>query len=69
MVFSSPLVVNIAALSEALVLAKRAGVDPRAVVAAIRGGLAGSKVLEQKAEKMLANEFLRELHDGNLLPI
>ena len=49
--------VNIAALSEALVLAKRAGVDPRAVVAAIRGGLAGSKVLEQKAEKMLADEF------------
>lgn len=49
--------VNIAALSEALVLAKRAGVDPRGVVEAIRGGLAGSKVLEQKAEKMLTGEF------------
>ena len=49
--------VNIAVLGEALVLAKRAGVDPRGVVDAIRGGLAGSKVLEQKAEKMLADEF------------
>lgn len=49
--------VNIAALSEALVLAKQAGVDPRGVVNAIRGGLAGSKVLEQKAEKMLTDEF------------
>ncbi|MDO4899959.1 MAG: 2-hydroxy-3-oxopropionate reductase [Actinomyces sp.] len=49
--------VNIAALSEALVLAHQAGVDPRGVVDAIRGGLAGSKVLEQKAEKMLTDEF------------
>ena len=49
--------VNIAVLGEALVLAKQAGVDPRGVVDAIRGGLAGSKVLEQKAEKMLADEF------------
>ena len=45
--------VNIAVLGEALVLAKQAGVDPAAVVDAIRGGLAGSKVLDQKAEKML----------------
>ena len=49
--------VNIAVLGEALVLTKQAGVDPRGVVDAIRGGLAGSKVLEQKAEKMLADEF------------
>ena len=49
--------VNIAVLGEALVLAKQAGVDPRGVADAIRGGLAGSKVLEQKAEKMLADEF------------
>ena len=39
------------------IAAKQAGVDPRGVVDAIRGGLAGSKVLEQKAEKMLADEF------------
>ena len=33
---------NIAAVSEALVLAQKAGDDPAAVVAAIRGGLAGT---------------------------
>lgn len=49
--------VNIAVLGEAAVLARSAGVDPGAVVDAIRGGLAGSKVMEQKAPKMLAGEF------------
>jgi 2-hydroxy-3-oxopropionate reductase len=48
---------NIAALSEALVLAELAGVDPAAVVAAIRGGLAGSAVLEAKAPKILGRDF------------
>ena len=48
---------NIAAVSEALVLAQKAGVDPAAVVHAIRGGLAGSAVLEAKAPMMLAHEF------------
>jgi 2-hydroxy-3-oxopropionate reductase len=48
---------NIAAVSEALVLAQKAGVDPGAVVHAIRGGLAGSAVLEAKAPMMLAHEF------------
>jgi len=48
---------NIAAVSEALVLAQKAGVDPAAVVAAIRGGLAGSAVLEAKAPMMLAHDF------------
>ena len=37
---------NIAALSEALVLATKAGVDPELVFNAIRGGLAGSTVME-----------------------
>jgi 2-hydroxy-3-oxopropionate reductase len=48
---------NIAAVSEALVLAQKAGVDPAAVVAAIRGGLAGSTVLDAKSPMMLAHDF------------
>jgi 2-hydroxy-3-oxopropionate reductase len=48
---------NIAAVSEALVLAKKAGVSPAAVFAAIRGGLAGSTVLEAKAPMMMDHNF------------
>jgi 2-hydroxy-3-oxopropionate reductase len=48
---------NIAAVSEALVLAQKAGVSPSAVVDAIRGGLAGSAVLDAKAPMMVAHEF------------
>lgn len=48
---------NIAAASEALVLARKAGVDPAVVVAAIRSGLAGSAVLDAKAPMMLAHNF------------
>lgn len=48
---------NIAALSEALVLARLAGVDPASIVTAIRGGLAGSAVLEAKAPMMLDRDF------------
>ena len=40
---------NIAAMSEALVLAQKAGVEPELVYKAIRGGLAGSTVLDAKA--------------------
>lgn len=40
---------NIAAMSEALVLATKAGVEPELVYQAIRGGLAGSAVLDAKA--------------------
>lgn len=49
--------INIAAVSEALVLAQKAGVDPAAVIEAIRGGLAGSNVLEAKAQMMLDHDF------------
>ena len=49
--------VNIAVLAEALVLAQKSGVDPAMVVDAIRGGLAGSAGMEQKADKMLHQEF------------
>ena len=48
---------NIAALSEALVLCHKAGVDAESVVSAIRGGLAGSTVLEAKAPMMLDHDF------------
>jgi 2-hydroxy-3-oxopropionate reductase len=48
---------NIAAVSEALVLAGKAGVSPDAVFAAIRGGLAGSTVLEAKAPMMMDHNF------------
>lgn len=50
---------NIAALSEALLLGKCAGVEPEAIYQAIRGGLAGSTVMDAKAPMML---------DGNIKP-
>ncbi|NLI90076.1 MAG: 2-hydroxy-3-oxopropionate reductase [Epulopiscium sp.] len=49
--------VNIAAVSEALMLASRAGVDPKLVFEAIRGGLAGSTVLDAKAPMMLQGNY------------
>ncbi|MCC8167486.1 MAG: 2-hydroxy-3-oxopropionate reductase [Planctomycetes bacterium] len=48
---------NIAAVAEALTLASQSGVDPAVVVDAIRGGLAGSTVLEAKAPMMLRDDF------------
>jgi 2-hydroxy-3-oxopropionate reductase len=48
---------NIAALSEAMVLAAKAGVEPELVYQAIRGGLAGSTVMEAKAPLMLDRKF------------
>jgi 2-hydroxy-3-oxopropionate reductase len=48
---------NIAAVSEALVLAAKAGADPEKVFQAIRGGLAGSTVLDAKAPLMLKGNF------------
>ena len=48
---------NIAAVAEALVLATRAGVDPEKVYQAIRGGLAGSAVLDAKAPMMITRHF------------
>ena len=43
--------VNIAAVSEAMVLGQMAGVSPEVIFQAIRGGLAGSTVMENKASK------------------
>jgi 2-hydroxy-3-oxopropionate reductase len=48
---------NIAALSEALVLAAKAGVEPELVFQAIRGGLAGSAALEAKTPLILDRKF------------
>jgi 2-hydroxy-3-oxopropionate reductase len=49
--------INIAAVSEALVLASKAGVEPELVFNAIRGGLAGSTVLDAKAPMMMDRNF------------
>ena len=61
---------NIEALSEALVLAQKAGVAPEKVFNAIRGGLAGSAVMEAKGPMMLDRDFQAgfriRLHQKNL---
>lgn len=48
---------NIAAVSEALTLAVKNGADPELVYQAVRGGLAGSTVLDAKAPMMMAHNF------------
>ena len=48
---------NIAALSEAMTLATKAGVDPELVFNAIKGGLAGSTVMNAKTPLMLDRKF------------
>ncbi len=48
---------NIAAMSEAMVLAKKCNVDPEKVFEAIKGGLAGSTVLNAKMPLALAGNF------------
>ncbi|NLN41783.1 MAG: 2-hydroxy-3-oxopropionate reductase [Clostridiales bacterium] len=62
---------NIAAMSEAMVLATKAGVDPEKVYQAIRGGLAGSTVLDAKMPLVLERNFKPgfriELHIKDLM--
>jgi 2-hydroxy-3-oxopropionate reductase len=48
---------NIAAMSEAFVLAAKSGVNPETVFNAIKGGLAGSTVLNAKAPMVLEGNF------------
>jgi len=48
---------NIAAMSEAMVLAAKAGVNAEKVFQAIRGGLAGSTVLDAKMPLVLEGNF------------
>lgn len=45
-------------VAEALLLAAAAGADPAAVREAIRGGFAGSKILEVHGARMLARDFV-----------
>ncbi|HEX2274158.1 MAG TPA: 2-hydroxy-3-oxopropionate reductase [Acidimicrobiales bacterium] len=60
----------IEAVSEALVLGSKAGVDPARVIEAVSGGLAGTKVMDQKRDKMLEHDFepgfRSELHHKDL---
>ncbi|MBU7595755.1 2-hydroxy-3-oxopropionate reductase [Metabacillus halosaccharovorans] len=49
--------INIAAVSEALVLAQKSEVNPELVFQAIRVGLAGSTVLDAKAPLMMDRKF------------
>ena len=51
--------INIAACSEAFTFAKKMGTDPELVYQAIRGGLAGSNVMDAKVPMMI---------DGNYTP-
>lgn len=49
---------NIAAMSEALILAAKAGIDIEKMYQAIRGGLAGSAVLDAKVPLILDRNFV-----------
>lgn len=49
--------VTIAAVSEALVLARKAGVDPAKVRQVLLGGFAQSRILEAHGQKMLERSF------------
>lgn len=49
--------INIAAVCEAMTLAKKTGVDPEVVYQAIRGGLAGSTVMDAKVPMILERNF------------
>ena len=48
---------NIEAVGEALTLVAKAGLDPNVVLEAIKGGLAGSAVLNAKGPMMIAGDF------------
>ena len=61
---------NIQAVAEAFTLAQKAGVEPEVVFQAIRGGLAGSTVMEAKGPMMLSGNdkpgFKIDLHIKDL---
>jgi 2-hydroxy-3-oxopropionate reductase len=61
---------NIQLLAEAVVFLEAYGVDTKAALTVLGGGLAGSKVLDQKGENMLSRSFQPgfriELHDKDL---
>ena len=49
--------INYAAVSEALVLGSKAGVDPLKIVEVLNGGLAASRVMEMRGASMAAHQF------------
>ena len=49
--------ITIGAVSEALILSKAAGANPRAVREAIKNGFAGSPILENHGNRILENNF------------
>jgi len=49
--------VNIAVVAEALLLGKKAGVDPKRIFDAIKSGLAGSQCLTDKAPRMFSSNY------------
>ncbi len=61
---------NMAVMAEGLMLARSAGVDPETAFQAVRGGLAGSAIMEAKAPKMISGEysptFTVDLHTKDL---
>ena len=61
---------NIQAVSESFILAKKAGVDPERVFEAIKGGLAGSTVMNAKVPMMIEDNvepgFRVDLHIKDL---
>ncbi len=62
--------VTIEAVSEALVLASKAGVDPDRLIDVLSGGLAGNKVMEVRRRNFLEHDFTPgfklELHHKDL---
>lgn len=61
---------NIQAVAEAFTMAQKAGVDPNLVFSAIKGGLAGSTVMNAKAPMMISGDdkpgFKIDLHIKDL---
>lgn len=61
---------HIAALSEAMAFGRKAGIDPLLAYEAVRGGLAGSRVLETKINNVASGVFKPgfrvELHEKDL---
>jgi 2-hydroxy-3-oxopropionate reductase len=49
--------INYAAVSEALVLGSKAGVDPNKIIEVLNGGLAASRVMEMRGPSMVEHNF------------
>jgi 2-hydroxy-3-oxopropionate reductase len=62
--------ITIEAVSEALVLASKAGVDPERLIEVLSGGLAGNRVMEVRRRNLLEHDFTPgfklELHHKDL---